>query len=140
MNRTIKFRVWDKDEKILVYDINLLSSSKHQSSWISDNGSGFFANPTSAMFDVMQFTGLLDKNGTEIYQGDIVTDTPENFKNYGNKISEIYEVKYEPNFAGWLPFVYHGGNEPTLEDCEIIGNIYENPELLNESTGSSEKV
>ncbi len=65
-------------------------------------------------FAFMQYTGLKDKNGKEIYEGDIVE----------HLIGGTLEVKWLNH--GWTPFMsWHD-----VEHYEIIGNIYENPELL----------
>lgn len=81
-----------------------------------------------------QFTGLLDKNGKEIYEGDIL------------KVYDIYNETWSENgaevvFSSGFYFGYAGGwvlNSGNIiikierqNDREIIGNIYENPELIN---------
>lgn len=67
---------------------------------------------------LMQFTGLLDKNGKEIYEGDIYK--------WGNTPPEYKEIPRYPDR------LFHLIGERVLlpEDIEIIGNIYENPELI----------
>lgn len=79
---------------------------------------------------IMQFTGLLDKNGNEIYEGDIVSCEDE----YG-------VVEYDPQQGGFI-ILFQPHNEKQKSGCaylastypspikEIIGNIYQNPELL----------
>lgn len=76
---------------------------------------------------VGRFTGLFDKEGERIFEGDIVRDIFLNSK-------KMYEVKFTTDYnCGFEPFCeqIHGGHmllEP--EDCEVIGNIHDNPELM----------
>lgn len=113
MDREIKFRAWIK--AIGGYEmthIDLINGSNIQ--W-------FFANNNSDNCKVMQYTGLKDKNGVEIYEGDII----KHFGDFG-------VVKFQKGC-----FVSNWKTKSTLlkdfimgNRCEVIGNIYENPELL----------
>jgi hypothetical protein len=74
----------------------------------------------------MQYTGLKDENGKEIYEGDIV------FRDILGE-DEIYVVEYNPSDAGYNPFCVAGefNDECILtKHSRVIGNIHENPELL----------
>ena len=114
--REIKFRAWDKKEKEMVYDINLLSSSKSVSAWISDNGVGGYFNPKAEKYVVMQYTGLKDKNGKEVCEGDII------------KIGKSrIAVEFEKGCFQIARVCFYGRRS---DEYEVIGNIYENPELL----------
>ena len=69
----------------------------------------------------MQYTGLKDKNGKEIYEGDILRDNDMRFKSkWEIKWKTIYSDEGYPIAVGW----------ETYDNVIVIGNIYENPELL----------
>lgn len=134
MNREIKFRAWDKKNKIM-YQVVTINFRTEPVTF----GLGFRENPYLGVkypsdIEVMQYTGLFDKNGKQIYEGDIML-TDE---------------------AGWIaPVVFKGGefllwrtkeqgspgfsSECNWKSFEVIGNIYENPELIAESKGERDK-
>ncbi len=79
---------------------------------------------------VGQFTGLLDKNGKEIYEGNIV----DHYATFGYVLFEdgmfTLSTSAKVNFGHRQPLCYIDSLQ-----CEIIGNIHENPELLKEGDG-----
>ena len=122
MSREIKFRAWDKQNKNME-EVDLLGSNVlhiKNSEWenIED-------------FEVMQFTGLEDKNGAEIYEGDIVREQSKRFKNryfIVEWLSGIGSYSFQPvdkKAKSWPCF-----NIGTAKNLEIVGNIYKNKELL----------
>lgn len=127
--REIKFRAWDKLNKTMepVWLIDYW-----QKELVTQNSKNDLSN-----FEIMQFTGLKDSNGNEIFEGDIVT--------YGTE-DDIVTAKLEYRdtedeesmfVAGFCLIVISNIEYPDDDDrdhsLEIIGNIYENPELLGET-------
>lgn len=94
---------------------------------ISDDGFEHYEEYEVIPESVGQFTGLTDKNGNKIFEGNIVKVTTgiEGYKSTYH--SAIQEVKYnaESGIAVFLPF-----DNSDMVEVEVIGNIYDNPELL----------
>lgn len=119
--RKIKFRAWDKINKRFEKDIDFAVMGNGKYALWYGNPHGYEAEKDDeSRLEVMQYTGLKDKNGKEIYEGDIVREF-EYVDGIGWEYEEgINEVKF---FNGGFSF---------NRQCEIIGNIYENPELLTD--------
>lgn len=109
MNRIIKFRAWDKDDSKM-YLVDKLTTLEWIT-WIQKaEGKG--------NYELMQFTGLKDKNGKEIYEGDII-QIPDYAK------PETFMVVVE-----WRDTGCYNVNSDALHLIEIIGNVWEHPELI----------
>jgi uncharacterized phage protein (TIGR01671 family) len=121
MNRPIKFRVWDKRETKGMSTQNMLYDAQLHHFW-----QDFVDYPG---YELMQYTGLTDKNGKEIYEGDIIIDTQK----------QKYEIIFDENHARYDLKVC-GENKLSQtsyftqiyekKHIEVIGNIFEHPELL----------
>ena len=128
--RTIKFRAWDADFCKMIYEPTKDGYSVDIQSGIlevglTDGDGDYVALP------LMQFTGLLDKNGKEIYENDIV----RLIETIGENIPQEYIgiIEFE---SGCFWFHARGRSENcwfhhNKEDIEVIGNRFENPELLS---------
>ena len=134
MQREIKFRAWDKVEKAFVVPLDFCITGMGQLLLTKSNeliSFGEFKEIADDRYLVMQYTGLKDKSGREIYEGDII----KFIYKYRILNAEVYfcEILYE-----WrLKKQFLIGEKITMpfsllieSDFEIIGNIYENPELL----------
>lgn len=160
MNREIKFRAWDtretltleymewcKERKLylggdanviiaqqiqfeketglkyiseggtMVYDICISDKGKMME---IEGGWDYFGDDDNAI--IMQYTGLKDKNGKEIYEGDILNN--EGYR---------WELIVLNDFSDLLSFYYDKVECCLSDDLEIIGNIFENPELLEKT-------
>jgi len=79
-----------------------------------------------------QFTGLLDKSGKEIYEGDIIKYSKYvDHGQWGETVDGgTVQVTWLAERAGFYPFYVWSSYNDQLKTCEVVGNIYENPELL----------
>ncbi|HET0799355.1 TPA: hypothetical protein VWD11_000443 [Streptococcus pneumoniae] len=130
-----KFRVWVKIGKRMVFSDDILAIDYENKEIVTqqvyfENGLPDDRDIYCYDFDeieLMQSTGLKDKNGKEVFIGDIVKCTR-------GCLHEVYlEKEYGGTFIGGMPAVYlkgFGDGYAWTEYEEIIGNIYENPELL----------
>jgi uncharacterized phage protein (TIGR01671 family) len=142
--RVIKFRAWDFENKVMNFptiEFNPKYVMQLNCSYMGEfNGKKY----DSVKMILMQYTGLKDKNGKEIYEGDILVFTTLSD-------SGITETKHDPVFIQWnnykstydfndnknrvlgdYPFFKYWTLESMRQyEVEVIGNIYENPNLIN---------
>lgn len=118
--RELKFRSWDRVNKILTY--NPINAINFENQILLNDGKFYDIDKTD--YILMQYTGLKDANGKEIYEGDVVKI--ENYK---------YVIDYQDGSFGatWLQddSVWYSCATSFFEEreCVVIGNIYKNPEL-----------
>lgn len=112
-----KFRAWLKEEKRMtdVHEMTFIDGEVYLISDVTD----FY---TYEEFKLIQSTGNKDKNGKEIFEGDVL-------QTYDGELSKVVWNKelacWEAEFLSEIADV-----KSNRSDCEIVGNIYENPELL----------
>ena len=142
--REIKFRAWDKQAQNMLR-INAIDFKNKEFLEAED-----FDAPEGATrsvitlpkglfpehFELMQFTGLLDKNGKEIWEGDIIKIYHINIPsrnsyiiNYQNGGFHICFLNTNNPIANEAAFNFYSDHKE--DGCEVIGNIYENPEILH---------
>ncbi|WP_275543732.1 YopX family protein [Streptococcus sp. Marseille-P8640] len=127
-----KFRAWDKERNEMNYKVMVGNCDTDDENWtcpiiwIEERQDWLHFDDYDS---IMQSTGLLDKNGKEVFIGDIIKCTR-------GCLHEVYiEKEYGGTYFGGMPAVYLKGlreGYAWTEYEEIVGNIYENPELLEE--------
>lgn len=124
MNREIKFRAWDghskkmwDNDEIIIWNGSVYINHKKK---LKPKTYGSLSSESS----LMQYVGLKDKNGVEVYTGDIVKSW-----NGVNDTPELFVIIWSNFYKGFSPMV---DDESTFnsENCEVVGNIYENREII----------
>lgn len=136
VNSRFKFRIWQKPLKTMHYNDFVITATGYAAKIYQQDDYIMKFNQEDLEFDkqcvLMQCTGLKDKNGKLIYEGDVVKFSSL----YGHA---IFEIKWNEEFATFgyedkeTDFSEFGKLYNDAAYIEVIGNIYENPELLEVS-------
>ncbi|MNC28439.1 YopX protein [compost metagenome] len=127
MSRVPKYRAWYKPLGVMIHSENLVMinfDTKVLGVYMEMDGNGYHVLRMSD-FELMEYTGLKDKNDREIYPGDIPRDP-----------TGIGEIEWVQEHCAYMVFTknpskyHHLESDGKLLHTEIIGNIYENPELI----------
>lgn len=129
--RELKFRVWSERQKTYNYKhpYNTLGNFyiNQNGCLFSDYGNTVAPEIRQKDFVIEQYTGLKDKNGKEIYEGDIMSDKSIVRFAYDNEVGSCGCCVDEFWGSGFIV-----SNANPIESLEVVGNIHENPELLEE--------
>ena len=126
-----KFRVWSKKQKTYDYKHPFNASGSfyiaQNGVLFSDCGNSIAPEVKQDNFVIEQSTGIKDKNGKEIYEGDIVSKHNSDLKGVVKQVKDGQWAIYWDNVPDGYYVLFKYSNL-----CEVVGNTYENPDLLND--------
>lgn len=127
MSRVIKFRALNVVTKQWIY-FALSNTKGNLSMQLLQLDDDLWAQPEdiqTVYTALTEYTGHEDRKGTEIYEGDIVD------KDHDEYLPALEVVKWDDDYSGFNPFhdVGDGWGQIVASDCEVIGNVWDNPEL-----------
>ena len=130
MSKEIKFRAWDKETGKMHYQINKPRTDENINDEliIQFDCTGYSARTKNKYIGsdcLMQYTGLKDKNGKEIFEGDVVFSESNQYYKQDEIVWDCYDMGWEIGKKDSWKL-----RSPMSSKTEIIGSIYENPELI----------
>lgn len=126
--REIKYRMWNPETKVMV-DLKKITPLAVHPEVLKEGLDGLFI-PFKEGYPLIQFTGLHDKNGREVYEGDILTDHKRKYICSWKKEEAAFVIYGEDKYKNTTIGHRAGSAKWVQSHFEVIGNIYENPELL----------
>ena len=135
MSKEIKFRAWDKETGKMHYQINKPRTDENINDEliIQFDCTGYSARTKNKYIGsdcLMQYTGLKDKNGKEIFEGDVVFSESNQYYKQDEIVWDCYDMGWDIGKKDSWKL-----RSPMSSKTEIIGNIYENPELMGGGNG-----
>ena len=132
MSKEIKFRAWDKETGKMHYQINKPRTDENINDEliIQFDCTGYSARTKNKYIGsdcLMQYTGLKDKNGKEIFEGDVVFSESNQYYKQDEIVWDCYDMGWDIGKKDSWKL-----RSPMSSKTEIVGNIYENPELITE--------
>lgn len=133
--REIKFRAWLKEDKKMV-NVETMDFADKSMQYLEKSEIVNAYLLRRVIFDdieLMQYTGLKDKNGAEIYDGDIVLVELSGTSTWYKTVVKIKEGAFIASLIDGEDYIYIFNPGFDSNDFEVIGNIYENKKLLEEN-------
>lgn len=132
-----KFRAWDKEENLWIKVASLVFDEEGELWYLSpvmdDFNPVYYENELGQTWEIMQSTGLKDKNGVEIFEGDVLLHTSSSV-NYSDTYWHSYVQVYRMDSGAYRikgKHIYDTELMSARNRLEVVGNIYQNQDLLD---------